>query len=144
MIPRIPTKDILLRLESDSRVVVILGPRQSGKTFLAEKVLEDSGLRWLKLNGDNPEDAHVLTRPTDLRLKGLVSGYEAVFIDEAQRIPEIGLTLKRLHDQYSQSRLLVTGSSSLEIGDRVREALTGRTWTYTLYPISVIELGSIH
>ena len=66
-----------------------------------------------------------------------------MFIDEAQRIPEIGLTLKRLHDQYPQIRILVTGSSSLEIGDRIREALTGRTWTYILYPVATMELAAM-
>jgi predicted AAA+ superfamily ATPase len=101
-------------------------------------------MRWLSLNGDKGEDVELLSSPTDLRLKGLVQGYDALFIDEAQRIPEIGLTLKRLHDQYSNIRLLVTGSLSLETGDRVREALTGRTRTWTLFPIAAPELSQIY
>lgn len=119
----------------------LYGPRQSGKTSLARTVITESGLRWLSLNGDNPEEAAVLSTPTDLQLRGLISTFEAIFIEEAQRIPEIGVTLKRLHDQYPNVRLLVTGSSRLEIGDRVREALTGRTWTNILFPIATLELA---
>jgi len=132
--------ELLSRLGSDNRVILLYGPRQSGKTSLARIVIAESGMRWLSLNGDNPEDAAVLNGPTDLQLRGLLATHEALFIDEAQRIPEIGMTLKRVHDQYPRIKVMVTGSSSLEIGDRVRESLTGRTWTHILFPIAALEL----
>ncbi len=71
-----------------------------------------TGTRWLSLNGDNPEDAAVLNGPTDLQLRGLLATHEALFIDEAQRIPEIGMTLKRVHDQYPRIKVMVTGSAN--------------------------------
>lgn len=102
--------------------------------------MDRSRLRWLSLNGDSPDDAAILTNPTDSRLKGIIAGFDGCFIDEAQRIPEIGLTLKRLHDGFPNLKLLVTGSSSLEIGDSMREPLTGRTMTSILFPVAVMEL----
>jgi len=131
------------RLTSDQRIVLLFGPRQTGKSTLARSVIEASGFPWVVLNGDNPEDVDLLTRPTDLKLSGLLSGAQGFFLDEAQRIPEVGLTLKRIHDLFPGLKVLVTGSSSLEIGDQVREALTGRTWTYTLFPIATLELASV-
>ena len=62
--------EILQRLKSDSQAVILYGPRQSGKTSLALSIIEESNLRWLSLNGDNPEDASVMTSPTDYVLRG--------------------------------------------------------------------------
>ena len=73
------------------------------------------------------------------KLKGLVSGYDILFIDEAQRIPDIGINLKILHDELPELKIIVTGSSSFDLANRVKEPLTGRTWTYKLYPISASE-----
>jgi predicted AAA+ superfamily ATPase len=142
-VPRSPATQILHRLETDSRIVLLLGPRQTGKTTLAKAVAGRTGRRFLSLNGDDPETVELLSLPDDQRLSGLVAGYEGLFLDEAQRIPGIGLVLKRLHDQHSEVRLLVTGSSSLELAGLTREALTGRTWTYTLFPIATSELAQL-
>lgn len=130
------------RLVTDPRIVILFGPRQTGKSTLARSMIETSGFPWVTLNGDNPDDAELLTRPSDQRLAGLLGGAQGFFLDEAQRVPEIGLTLKRIHERFPGLKVLVTGSSSLEIGDRVREALTGRTWTYTLFPLATMELQS--
>jgi predicted AAA+ superfamily ATPase len=75
------------------------------------------------------------------RLKSLVTEYELVVIDEAQQIPEIGTTLKLLHDHMPKVRVIVTGSSSFDLSNKVMEPLTGRHWSYTLYPISYGELS---
>jgi predicted AAA+ superfamily ATPase len=142
-IPRFHATEILHRLEADNRIILLFGPRQTGKTTLAKSIAQQSGRRFLALNGDDPETVALLTEPEELRLSGLVAGYEGLFLDEAQRIPGIGLVLKRLHDQHPQVRLLVTGSSSLELAGQTREALTGRTWTYTLFPIATSELAQL-
>jgi predicted AAA+ superfamily ATPase len=141
-IPRALEQIILGRLTDYSRIIVIYGPRQSGKTTLVRTILAGLDSKWLYLNGDTREDREALTDPTGRGLETLIGGYAGIFVDEAQRFPEIGLTLKRLHDQFAGLKLLVTGSSSLEIGDRIREPLTGRTWTYTLFPIAALELSS--
>ena len=74
-------------------------------------------------------------------MKSLVYGYELLFIDEAQKIPEIGINLKILHDQMPDLKIIATGSSSFDLANKVGEALTGRAWSYTLFPISYSELG---
>jgi predicted AAA+ superfamily ATPase len=76
------------------------------------------------------------------RLEGLVSGYDIVLLDEAQRIHEAGVSLKVLYDSGFAGKLFVTGSSSLDLASKTREALTGRTWTFTLFPISFAELSA--
>ena len=74
----------------------------------------------------------------------MVTGYDLVFIDEAQRIPNIGLNLKILHDNLPDLKIIATGSSSFELANKISEPLTGRTWTYTLYPISVLEWSKLY
>lgn len=142
-IPRTIAGAISEKLREYTRVIVLYGPRQSGKTTLVRSVVAGSGLKWLFLNGDNREDRDSFTEATSRSLEILTGGYDGIVVDEAQRFPEIGLTLKRLHDQFPGLKLLVTGSSSLEIGDRIREPLTGRTWTYTLFPIAAMELAGL-
>ena len=73
-------------------------------------------------------------------MKLLIEGYDLLFIDEAQRIPDVGINLKILHDALPNLKIIATGSSSFELANRTKEALTGRTWTYELFPISVGEL----
>ena len=73
-----------------------------------------------------------------------VSGYELLVIDEAQRIPNIGINLKILHDNILKLKIIATGSSSFELANRIKEPLTGRTWTYLLYPIAFSELRQLY
>jgi hypothetical protein len=73
-----------------------------------------------------------------------VEGYELLFVDEAQRIPEIGINLKLLIDHLPHLRIVVTGSSSLDLASKVQEPLTGRVWVHRLYPIAMAELAQLH
>jgi len=73
-------------------------------------------------------------------MKLLVDGYDLLFIDEAQRVPDVGINLKILHDGLPNLKIIVTGSSSFELANQTKEPLTGRTRTYTLYPIATTEL----
>jgi uncharacterized protein len=93
----------------------------------------------LEINADEQPNWEVLSSRDFSKLSTLVEGYDLLFIDEAQRIPDIGINLKILHDKLPGLKIIVTGSSSLDLADRVKEPLTGRTWTYTLYPISLDE-----
>lgn len=86
----------------------------------------------------------MLSSRDSARLKSLVAGYSLLFIDEAQRVPDIGINLKILHDQIPDLRIIATGSSSFDLASRVREPLTGRVWTYNLYPISFQELSGLY
>ncbi len=126
------------------KVVILYGPRQVGKTTLIRQVLAGLPYRSLAVNADEHEYLDVLASRDVKQLTALVSGYEVLFIDEAQRVPGIGLGLKILHDRLPQLRVVVTGSSSFELANRTQEPLTGRTSTHTLYPVATAELAASH
>lgn len=94
----------------------------------------------LQLNCDEPEVKEMLTDLNTLELKTLIAANKILMIDEAQRIPNIGMTLKRIIDNFQDVQLLVTGSSSFELHNRLNEPLTGRKYEFNLYPISTAEL----
>ncbi|NBC30681.1 MAG: AAA family ATPase [Spirochaetes bacterium] len=133
------------KLNQDNRLVLLLGPRQAGKTTLAKAVMDEVARgEYLLLSGEDPRTAERISSCELSRLRGIFSGYRYVLLDEAQHIPNVGTALKIVHDNRSAGemdpRILVTGSSSLSLAGGTREALTGRTWSYTLYPIAFTEL----
>lgn len=142
-------RDLLSLVEREltegSKGVVIYGPRQVGKTTLVNEVIADLGWKTLVLNGDSRGDWwEALTSRELAKIRLLISGYEAVFIDEAQRIPEIGLSVKIILDNFKQTKVIVTGSSSLDLASKISEPLTGRIYSYKLFPISQGELGRMY
>lgn len=138
---RLSSKKLLEKLLNDSQIVIIYGPRQSGKTTLVQNMLKQTALKSLAINADEAKYLEVLSSRDFNQLQKLVSGYELVFIDEAQRVPDIGINLKILHDNLPDLKILVTGSSSFDLATKINEPLTGRTYTITLYPVSYEELG---
>lgn len=120
------------------KAIVVVGPRQVGKTTLIKHLL--SNQKHLFLNADDPVTRQALTTPSTEQLRSMIGSGKLVFVDEAQRIPNIGLTLKIITDQFNDVQLLVNGSSSFELGDKINEPLTGRKWEYQLYPISWEEM----
>ena len=104
---------------------------------MVQRILQDMPLKKLAINADQQQYVDVLSSRDLERMKLLVEGYELLFIDEAQRIPDIGINLKLLHDSFPQLKIVATGSSSFDLANQVKEPLTGRTWTYTLYPIAL-------
>lgn len=139
MIPRKLESTLLDLLQRSNKVLVLYGARQVGKTTLALNLLAKVDGRHLKINADKMPYPEVLSSRDFKKLQGLVSGYDLLFLDEAQRVPDIGINLKILHDNIPDLKILVTGSSSLDLANRIKEPLTGRTWTYRLFPISVSE-----
>ncbi len=116
------------------KAIILLGPRQVGKTTLIQELLKEKD--HLFLNGDDPAVREVLENAGTSKLKSIIGNQKIVFIDEAQRISGIGITLKLITDQFKHVQLLVSGSSSLEINNKTQEPLTGRKYEYHLYPIS--------
>lgn len=127
-----------------NKVLILYGPRRVGKTTLLNDFLTASGLRYKLDSGDNIRIQEVLSSHDFNQLKEYASGYELIAIDEAQRIPQVGLNLKILADQILGLRIIVTGSSSLELSGQVGEPLTGRKHTLTLYPLAQLELRSLY
>ena len=126
------------------KAIILLGPRQSGKTTLIQAILERSGEKHLMLNADEPDVRELLQDATSTRLRTIIGVHRIVCVDEAQRIPNIGLTLKLMTDQIPDVQVIATGSSSLELNASIAEPLTGRKFEYRLYPLSFAELAAHH
>lgn len=88
------------------------------------------------MDADDPAVIRLLNRPTTEQLRSIIGDNRIVFIDEAQRIPQIGLTLKIITDNFKKVQLIVTGSSSFDLSNYLNEPLTGRKWEYRMYPVS--------
>lgn len=137
-------KTIIEKINDSSKGIVIYGARQVGKTTLVNSLVEQLKLKTLVVNGDQSKYTDILSSRDLAKIKELVAGYELLFVDEAQRIPEIGINLKIIRDELPDLKLIVTGSSSLDLASSISEPLTGRVWTYKLYPISIMELSEFN
>lgn len=103
-------------------------------------ILEKRTEPILQLNCDEPEVKEMLSQVNSQELKLLIGKHKIVMIDEAQRVENIGLTLKLITDNFPEVQLLVTGSSSFELQNKLNEPLTGRKFEYHLFPLSTGEL----
>ena len=122
------------------KIVVLYGARQVGKTTLVKKILEKYNNDSLYLNCDEPDIREALTNKTSTELKSFIGSRRLVVIDEAQRVKNIGLTLKLIADNFPAIQIIATGSSSFELSGKISEPLTGRKIEFFLYPFSVDEL----
>jgi predicted AAA+ superfamily ATPase len=116
------------------KAIILLGPRQVGKTTLLKNIIGSK--EHLFLDADDPTVRNLLDHVNTEQLKRIIGKHTIVFIDEAQRIENIGITLKIITDQFKDIQLLVSGSSAFELSNKLNEPLTGRKWEYTLYPIA--------
>lgn len=140
MIKRMITPSVLADYKR-KKIIVLLGARQVGKTTLLQELSKDME-KVLSLNCDNSDDALALENKTSTELRHLLSPYDLVFIDEAQRVKNIGLTLKMIGDLKLDTQVVVTGSSSLDMANEINEPATGRLIEYNLYPLSLQELAT--
>jgi predicted AAA+ superfamily ATPase len=138
MIYRILSKKIRedLRLK---KAIIILGARQVGKTTLLNEIVKE--FQNIKIiNGDEPDSNEQLTNLTSTRMKAMFGNASAIIIDEAQLIPDIGISLKRITDYIKDVQLFVSGSSSIELANTINEPLTGRKLEYKMFPVSFGEM----
>lgn len=126
---------------SDGLVAIVYGARQVGKTTIAKEVARGAS-NSLYLNCDDPNVVISLTNRSAAELKSYIGDADIVIIDEAQRVENIGITIKLIHDTYPEVKLLVTGSSSLDLANKIAEPLTGRSQEIILYPLSIREVSS--
>lgn len=121
-------------------VAIVYGARQVGKTTLAQEVAKQY-TDPLYLNCDDPNVVISLTNKSAVELKSYIGAADLVIIDEGQRVENIGITIKLIHDTYPEVKLLVTGSSSLDLANKISEPLTGRSEEIVLYPLSIGEVS---
>ena len=127
------------------KIVVIYGPRQVGKTTLAKLILQNrQEIKSAYFNCDEPDICQALTDKTSTELKLFLGDSKLVVLDEAQRVKNIGLTLKLLADNYPKMQIIATGSSSFDLSNQIFEPLTGRKKEFYLYPFSLAELKNYY
>ena len=121
------------------KVVIVYGARQVGKTTLVKEIqknVEDS----IYFNCDEPYVRKSLTNKSSKELCDFVGKHKLVILDEAQRVENIGITLKLLVDNYPEIQIIATGSSSFELANKIVEPLTGRKTEFYLYPFAIEEI----
>ncbi|MFZ2955887.1 MAG: ATP-binding protein [Candidatus Ozemobacteraceae bacterium] len=126
------------------KAILLFGARQVGKTCLMKALLEKRPEKILWMSGDEPDTGEILGNASSTRLKSLVGKARFVCIDEAQRIPDIGLVLKRFTDNLPQIQVLATGSSAFDLANKANEPLTGRKYEFHLFPMTFSEMADFH
>ncbi len=143
-IPRAQEAELKKFLASDLyQVAIIYGARRIGKTTLVRKFLDSAKKPYLLKSGDDSEVQNILSQNSTNVLKSFIGKNKLVFIDEAQRIENIGYSLKILVDSNPDLKIIVTGSSSLDLGKSIGEPLGGRAKVIRAFPISQLELNDI-
>ena len=126
---------------SRGKVIQILGPRQSGKTTLLRMIQEQIGSNAVYYNCDERDNSLLFSNQNSTALRSAVGKDKTILLDEAQRIDNVGLSLKIIHDTMPDIRIIATGSSAFELSDKLNEPLTGRKTEYQLFPFAFEELA---
>lgn len=126
------------------KIVIIYGPRQVGKTTLARQILKKYPEKSVYFNCDEPDIREALTDKTSTEIKAFFGNNRLVILDEAQRVKNIGLTLKLAIDSFPEIQMITTGSSSFDLSNKISEPLTGRKIEFHLLPFSTEELASTY
>lgn len=126
------------------KAILLFGPRQVGKTTSVRSILTKNDQKCLFLNGDEADVRESLENTTSTKLSLLFGENKIVFIDEAQRIKGIGITLKLITDVLKDVQVIATGSSAFDLANEIQEPLTGRKYEFQLLPISFQEMVKHH
>jgi len=137
-------EDVIKKHLFESKAIILYGARQVGKTTLVNQILKGYSEKILFLNGDHADVREVFSGITSKSLIPVIGDYKIIVLDEAQRIPETGLALKIIHDNFKDVQLIATGSSSFELADKIRESLTGRKYEFHLHTFSLSEMVKYH
>lgn len=146
-------RNIFARLLNDleyNEVTVVVGSRQVGKTFLLKKLIENllamgkirpGQIFYFNFDAFNLIDLFASDRDffDFIEYYGLPGERAYLFLDEAQRVPDIGLLIKRYYDLGLNMKFIVSGSSSLQTKGETKETLTGRKHLFEMYPITFEE-----
>ncbi len=132
----IPILDKLFK----GKIIIIYGPRQAGKTTLCKEIQKKYPNSRI-LTCDDPNIANSLEPKSVSELQKILGDNRLIIIDEAQRVENIGVTLKIIADSQSDTQIIATGSSSFDLANKINEPLTGRNWKFYLFPLSLKELS---
>jgi uncharacterized protein len=126
-----------------SKVVVLLGARRVGKTsflqWLINNDLKHDNI--LSIDGEDIVSTEILKERSFENYKRLIGNNSVLIIDEAQKIPEIGVVIKFFVDKFPHLRIIATGSSMFDLANKLGEPLTGRKFTIQIHPFSQLELS---
>lgn len=122
------------------KVLILYGARQVGKTTLLTSFLQKTTMKYRLDTGDNLRICSLLSSEDYDAILEYAEAYELIAIDEAQEIENIGKALKIIVDYFPEKKMIVTGSSSFNLSQKVGEPLTGRKISRKLYPLSQNEL----
>ena len=140
MIKRI-LRDKLQSQLGSSKAIIVMGVRQVGKSTLLKELLDgNTDVMWM--NGDELDIQQLFSQLTSTRIRTILGNHHILVIDEAQRIPDIGLRMKLVTDQVEGVQIIATGSSSFELANKVNEPLTGRKREFRMFPVSFSEMVS--
>jgi predicted AAA+ superfamily ATPase len=134
-------QDNILSKLFKKKILIVYGPRQVGKTTLIKELVKHVNKPTIFFNTDDFDVKAMFEKPTIARLKSLAGDYKLIIIDEAQRIENIGLTLKLFCDEFPGVQVIASGSSAFELSDKIKEPLTGRSMEYKLFPLSWMEMS---
>ena len=135
--------NLILNKLQPNKVVILYGAGRVGKTMLVKEILANVNEPILRLNGDDIKVHDKLSIRSIENYKQILGTYKLLYIDEAQKIPEIGLKLKLMIDEIEGLRIIISGSSSFDIHKNTGEPLTGRKYTFTLYTLSENEYTQV-
>jgi predicted AAA+ superfamily ATPase len=128
----------------EGKALLIYGPRQVGKTTALKKLIAQQAQSYLFLNADEADVRESLENTTSTQLRLLFGNHKIVFIDEAQRVANIGITLKLITDVLTDIQVIATGSSAFDLASKTQEALTGRKREFFMSPLSFAEMVQHH
>lgn len=123
------------------KVIILYGARQTGKTTIVKQIQEKNSDIAVYYNFDEPDIRKDFENATSDYLKKIIGNKKLVIIDEAQRVKNIGITLKLIVDNFKDIQVVATGSSSFDLASQTGEPLTGRKYEFYVYPFSLEELN---
>lgn len=137
-------KDIISKDLFKNKAVIIYGSRQVGKTTLVNELVKSLEKPVLFLNGDDADIRDLFSDFSASKFIPVIGNYKIVVLDEAQRIPDAGLAIKIINDNFKDSQLIVTGSSAFDLANRIKEPMTGRKFEFFLHPFAFSEMVNYH
>ncbi len=139
-ITRILLQQILKRMQS-GKAIILLGARRTGKTVLLKEILKNCNEPFMLLNGEDFKTAEMLQNKGVVEYKQLLGDIKLLAIDEAQKIQNIGAILKLMIDEIEGLKIIATGSSAFDLANQMGEPLTGRKFTFNLFPVAQCEFS---